>query len=183
MSTGKQAFSGSSAAVIFDGILNRAPTSPERLNPELPGELVRVVGKALEKDRRMRYQHAAELGTDLARLKRDFDSGRLAVSASRRSDAEIPTVSGLSKLAGKTSVWPGAALLLVAIVAIAVGVWRPWSGPPASSGGRPESLAVMYFENLASPGDSDHTARMLTGLVTTELSGTEGLSVASSQRL
>ena len=186
MSTGKQAFSGSSAAVIFDGILNRAPTSPERLNPELPGELVRVVGKALEKDRRMRYQHAAELGTDLARLKRDFDSGRLAVSTSRRSDAETPTVSGLSKLAGKTSVWLGAALLLVAIVAIVaivVGVWRPWSGPPASSGGRPESLAVMYFENLASPGDSDHTARMLTGLVTTELSGTEGLSVASSQRL
>jgi serine/threonine protein kinase/tetratricopeptide (TPR) repeat protein len=180
MSTGKQAFSGSSAAVIFDGILNRAPASPERLNPEIPGELVRVVGKALEKDRRMRYQHAAELGTDLARLKRDFDSGRLAVSVSERSEAETPTVSGLSKLAGKKSVWMGAALLLVAIV---VGVLRPWSGPPGSSGGRPESLAVMYFENLASPDDSDHTARMLTGLVTTELSGTEGLSVASSQRL
>ena len=77
MATGKQAFSGTSSAAIFHAILGLAPTSPLSLNPRLPPKLEEIVNKALEKDRNLRYQHAADLHTDLKRLKRDTDSGRV----------------------------------------------------------------------------------------------------------
>jgi tetratricopeptide (TPR) repeat protein/predicted Ser/Thr protein kinase len=80
MATGRQPFAGNTSAVIFDAILNRAPTSAVRLNPELPPELERIVNKALEKDRELRYQSASDIRTDLKRLKRDTDSARTAVS-------------------------------------------------------------------------------------------------------
>jgi serine/threonine protein kinase/Tol biopolymer transport system component len=78
MATGRQAFSGSTSAEIFDGILNRTPVPPLRLNPEIPAELERIIHKSLEKDPSLRYQHAADLRSDLQRLKRDTESGRRA---------------------------------------------------------------------------------------------------------
>src|SRR4029077_18719417 len=80
MATGKQTFSGSSSAEIFDAILNRTPVAPVRLNPEIPAELEHIISKALEKDKKLRYQSAAETRTDLQRLKRDTESGRTAVA-------------------------------------------------------------------------------------------------------
>jgi serine/threonine protein kinase/Tfp pilus assembly protein PilF len=76
MATGRMAFSGNTAALIHDAILNRAPTSQTQANPNSPAELVRIVSKALEKDRKLRYQNASDLRADLQRLKRDTDSGR-----------------------------------------------------------------------------------------------------------
>jgi len=81
MATGKQAFPGHTSAVIFDAILNRAPAPLLRANPALPPELGQIIQKAIEKDRRSRYQSAAALREDLERLKRDTDSGRTAASA------------------------------------------------------------------------------------------------------
>jgi serine/threonine protein kinase/Tfp pilus assembly protein PilF len=72
--TGRQAFTGTTSGMIFDGILNRAPASPIRLNPDLPQELERILNKALEKDRTLRYQNAADIRTDLRRLRRDIGS-------------------------------------------------------------------------------------------------------------
>jgi len=94
MGTGLLPFRGESSPVIFKAILDETPVSPVRLNPDLPADFERIVSKALEKDRNLRYQSAADLRTDLARLKRDLESGRssgmAAVSPGASSGASTP---------------------------------------------------------------------------------------------
>ena len=104
MSTGSLPFRGDTSAVIFDAILNRAPTAPVRLNPEVPPKLEELIHKALEKDRELRYQHASEVLIDLKRLKRDTDSGRTAVSGP--PVAAAPSSQQLSKTIDSLAVLP-----------------------------------------------------------------------------
>ncbi len=82
MATGTLPFRGESSGVIFDGIMNRAPLPPLRLNPDLPPKLEDLINRALEKDRELRYQHASEMRSELLRLKRDTETGRVAVASS-----------------------------------------------------------------------------------------------------
>jgi serine/threonine protein kinase len=81
MSTGSQAFAGPSAAVVFEAILNRKPAPVVRWNPYVPADLERSIDRALEKERRFRYQHASDLRSDLERLRRDLSSGHHVVEA------------------------------------------------------------------------------------------------------
>jgi eukaryotic-like serine/threonine-protein kinase len=83
MATGMLPFRGESSGVVFESILNRAPVAPVRLSPDVPPELERIIAKGLEKDRKLRYQHASDIRTDLQRLKRDTESTRIPAAAEK----------------------------------------------------------------------------------------------------
>ena len=93
MSTGRLPFAGATSAAMFGAILHQAPAPPLQLNPKLPPKLDEIIGKMLEKDRDLRYQSAAEIRTDLKRLKRDTDSGRSAATVSERAEPTASTHS------------------------------------------------------------------------------------------
>ena len=104
MATGVLPFRGESAGVIFDSILNRTPVPPVRLHADVPAELERIVNKCLEKDRNLRYQHAADLRTDLQRLKRDRESTRSVAAESPARQSKWPSWSILAGAAGGIAV-------------------------------------------------------------------------------
>src|SRR5882762_4682801 len=93
MATGLLPFRGDTSGLIFHAILDSAPTSPVRLNPDLPPKLEDLINKALEKDRELRFQSASEMRADLKRLKRDTDSGRSGVTSSLSSRADATSSS------------------------------------------------------------------------------------------
>ncbi len=141
MATGALPFRGESTAETFDSILNRAPAAPVRLNPDLPVDLERIISKALEKDRNLRYQHAADMRADLQRLKRDTDTGRAAAassgavpvaydSASHLAPAQVASSSSGSVAAAAassgTAVRASSGIASPAQEGTAVGTKKPW---------------------------------------------------------
>src|SRR2546428_9470598 len=136
MATGAVPFRGDSTAMIFDAILNRAPVAPVRLNPDLPVELERIINRALEKDRELRYQHASEMRAELQRLKRDTDSSRSQAMAAAESGT---LVSSAGRPVPATPAIPGT---IPAASGSAIGVATSVSGTvaagPSSSSGTVE---------------------------------------------
>jgi Tol biopolymer transport system component len=117
MATGRQAFTGSTAGVITEAILNRAPAPPTRVNPDLPGEFEIILAKTLEKDREMRCQTAAELRADLKRLKRETESGRSGVSTGFATPGAKPAAASAMP---SRRIWTAAAL--AAAIALVAGL-------------------------------------------------------------
>jgi eukaryotic-like serine/threonine-protein kinase len=150
MATGKQAFSGSSSAEIFDAILNRAPVAPVRLNPEVPAELEHVINKALEKSPDLRYQHAADLRSDLQRLKRDTESGRTAAAT---------TEAGLKPVAKSTGRrWIAIAAVAVVAVALGVGAWL-YFARKAQALTEKDTIVLSDFTNTTGDAIFDDTLK------------------------
>src|SRR5438876_2296734 len=125
MATGKLPFRGESTGLIFKSILDSVPTPPIRFNPEIPPKLEEIINKALEKDRELRYQTAGEFRTDLKRLKRDTESGKIVMPSAQVAeetlDARRPVRLGL---------FVGAAALVLVVLAVAIFYFRSPPLPP-----------------------------------------------------
>jgi serine/threonine protein kinase/Tol biopolymer transport system component len=141
MATGALPFRGGTSGVITDAILNRAPLAPVRLNPDLPAKFEDIVNKALEKDRDLRYHSASDIRTDLKRLRRDTDSGRISSTGTRAVQEQAPEIasSSASVAAVQPAVKPARTKYIVAgaavlLAAVAFAVYHFKSGSTTSSG-------------------------------------------------
>ncbi len=133
--TGALPFRGDTSAAIFNSILNKDPATPFRLNPEMPPELERIINKALEKDRDVRYQSAAELRADLRRLKRDTTSGKVPVG----------NASPTRRLRVR---WPSIAIAVAVLILVAAAMW--WTkSPPAP---KVSNVTQITHDNLPKSG-------------------------------
>jgi eukaryotic-like serine/threonine-protein kinase len=168
MTTGRQAFAGSTPGTIHEAILNRTPIPVGRINPESPQRLEEVINKALEKDPRLRYQHASELRADLQRLKRDSDSGSLA---SRLDEAPAARTGGWRR---KWPVIAGAAIAVLALLAVGTQL----SGL-RSKGEAINSVAVLPFVNSSGDADSDYLSDGITESLIANLSQVRSLRVTA----
>jgi eukaryotic-like serine/threonine-protein kinase len=187
MATGRLPFEGNTSAAIFGAILHEQPHPPCRVNPELPAKLEEIILKALEKDRDMRYQHAADVRTDLKRLKRDTDSGRSAVGPSLvpAAGSAIADYAAAGRPHEQTAEsaesgagavvrpfprkrWPLALTLIAAVlVALVVGLnIRGWRARFWDHGGNDSlgisSLGVLPLENLSGDKEQDYFADGMT---------------------
>ena len=145
VSTGLLPFRGDTSGLIFDGILNRAPTPPVRLNPDLPQELERIINKALEKERDVRYQHAADLRADLKRLKRDSGSERI-------SAASVTTSRPLLWKTLGRSAWTTATAAVLALSLIGSAAWYFYRKPEAVRLLKQHKLTANSVDNVIVDG-------------------------------
>jgi eukaryotic-like serine/threonine-protein kinase len=194
MATGDVPFQGKTSAMICEAIMNRAPVPAVRLNHSLPLRLEDIIDKALEKDVKLRYQHAADMRADLQRLKRDSDSGRVAVPVSaagneasavgRTSSLQAAAISAIS--AANTVAAPGrrsykiigTATALVGALVLLFTFWyfKQHAAPGATTAGT-KTLAVIPLRNIGADKDLEFLRLALADEVATSLSYVQSLSI------
>jgi TolB-like protein/Tfp pilus assembly protein PilF len=143
MATGVLPFRGATSAETFNAILNLAPTAPVRINSDLPNELERIINKALEKDRNLRYQNASDMRADLQRLKRDSGSGKSVVAAAE------PRAQGKPLLKNRAALLAALALILIAVGAGAY-LYLGRGGESI------DSIAVLPFANVSGDPETEY---------------------------
>jgi TolB-like protein/Flp pilus assembly protein TadD len=167
MATGSLPFRGDTSGLITDGILNRAPTAPVRINPELPAKFEDLIHKALEKDREIRYQHAADMRADLKRLRRETDSGKSAVQPSTAvAQGASPAAFG-SRRNAKI-----AAVVLGVLLPVAAYLFISRRGPA-----KIDSVAVLPFVNVSADPDREYLSEGITENLIGSLSQLPDLAV------
>lgn len=203
MATGRQAFSGRTTAVIFNEILNKTPTPPARLNPDVPPKLDEIIDRCIEKDRELRYHTAADVRANLKRVQRDIDMERARTSSRAPVEEEAlpldpPSRAGTSLRPGGGPTGPvapqassdaalaigivqrhktgivGAAVVL-AMLAVGLIGGRMWLA--RTSGGPIDSIAVLPFVNGSGSPDADYLSDGLTDTITNSLSQIHSLRV------
>ena len=167
MATGRPAVTGRTAALIFDAILHGTPPPLTRLNPEVPDELGRIVAKAIEKDRDMSYQTAADLRGDLRRLLRDSGSAQVAAASASEAASRSRPSSSLRRSAQTGTTGERKSSRARARV---------------SSSGRP-SIAVLAFDTPGASSENAWLARGVPNMLVTGLAQTPGLDVVSTERV
>jgi serine/threonine protein kinase len=166
MASGALPFKGETSGAIFDSILHGAPPAAARLNPQVPAELERILQKALEKDRDVRYQHASEFRADLSRAKRDT-TGSIS--------ATMPIHSEQTKRA--PWLWPAAIVAVLALAGLLAWRFKPASSHESKAPTAPATVAVLPFQNLGADKDSDYLRMALPDEIATTLSAVRTLSI------
>ncbi len=185
MATGTLPFRGESSGLIFEAILNRAPVAPVRLNPDLPPKLEEIINKCLEKDRNLRYQHASDIRTDLQRLKRDSDSGRMAITPVLSVGDGAVSVSPAATAALGTSVsappqvsvkqrW---IFFLVATIVLLIAAMAGLLILRSRGREAVSSLAVLPFVNASGDANADYLSDGITEGLINSLSRLPSLKV------
>ncbi len=173
MATGRQAFDGTTSAVIFNAILSLDVISPSQLNPALPAKLEEIIAKALEKERDVRYQHASEMRADLKRLKRDTESGRFVPSGTGTSRVPLP------RPARRLHRWKWP---MVALGVLLLGALLVMAGLHLSRGrgNAIDSIAVLPFVNANPDPNTEYLSDGITQSLIDSLSRIPRLRVLAS---
>jgi len=192
MATGDVPFHGESSAVICEAIMNRAPVAVVRLNHDVPARLEDIINKALEKDSNLRYQHASEMRCDLQRLKRDTDTGRMALPTSTPGDQASAAAgaqsSGQRSAVSEVSPAPSekkpsytviGVIATLVVMGLAAGFWfskqqRP--GPAAGAVGQ-KTVGVLPLQNVGADKDLDFLRLALADEIATSLSYVRSLTI------
>jgi serine/threonine protein kinase/tetratricopeptide (TPR) repeat protein len=169
MATGRLAFPGNTTAVVHEAVLNRAPVRLERLKPELPPKLQEIINKALEKDRKLRYQSAAEIRTDFQRLRRDTDSGRGPIpSEPLQLGATIVDPTERTLPDSRRARWW--LVGVISFVVLTAGVVPTWFYLASRRDTQIHSIAILPFVNASGDPNSDYLSDGITEDIINSLS-------------